>query len=205
MEISYRKYEDSDLEGVKVLVSEIWSGVLGRYAPGRGEEMIWHFVYHYLSLINRSEVAVSGGKVIGFIGGHIFTEPLDGSVYSSEEARIRSALASDDACDATFRFYDWTESLCKAAMAKAGGNFDSELVLFAVSPTVQGRGVGTRLLRDTGFTSGSAGRYYFYTTDNCNVGFYRHSGYKLIHKDVFRDTGIGALESYVFSNDPSSD
>lgn len=205
--LEYRDYKGSDLDGLEELIHDIWFEVMDRYGPGHGEDLIWHFTYHYLSQINRAKVAVEDGKVVGFVGGHMFSQPM-GQISkdaSLERDLIRGRLEAEGSCPSAFLFYDRVEGMCAKAKEMAGGRFDSELVLFAVSPSMQGRGVGSSLLKMSGFRGGDAGRYYFYTTGNCNVGYYTHSGYKLVCKEELRDSRIGLLEWYMFSNDPSSD
>lgn len=205
-DLEYREYRPSDLNGLKDLVSEIWSSVLAGFGPEHEEDLVWHFVYHYLGQTNAAKVALMDGKIVGFVGGHIFAEPMGQMAKDAivEQNNIRSRLEEEGSCEPAFYFYDWVDVMCDKAKNMAGGSFDSELVLFAVSPSMQGNGVGKKLLKELGFKGGMAGRYYFYTTGNCNVGFYTHSGYRLVCEETFRYQGMDILEWYLFSNDPSS-
>ncbi len=206
-DFEYRDYRPSDIDGLQELVAEIWSEVLSGFGPEHEDDLVWHFVYHYLGQINSAKVALTEGKLIGFVGGHIFAEPMGSTSKAAviEENSMRSRLEKEGSCGPAFQFYDWVDAMCEKARKMAGGSFDSELVLFAVSPSMQGKGVGNRLLKELGFSGGMAGRYYFYTTENCNVGFYTHNGYRLVSKEIFRYQGMDILEWYMFSNDPSSD
>ena len=58
--------------------------------------------------------------------------------------------------------------------------YSAELVLFAVNPTYQGKGIGKKLFQSAldYMTRQRLDEFYLFTDTSCNYGFYEHQGMK---------------------------
>ena len=182
-QIDYRKVREEDYERLEELIRNTW-GSKNKYPEKIERARRKASLYHYLSEQNYSCVAVRAGEVVGVLLGRSERLP-----YYKNKLRDLFPLLINRAKLALSRLGRriLRNNLAEARadrqlLRSAKREFDGELVLFVTDGAMQGRGIGTALLRRfyEFLRQNSSRSFYLFTDTACNFGFYQRKGYRRI-------------------------
>ncbi|NLU46258.1 MAG: GNAT family N-acetyltransferase [Euryarchaeota archaeon] len=184
MRIGYRDYETADLPHLLRVASGCWGPRFFPGDPRADADVAVHFVSMFIGEANRSRVAVCEGIPVGFILGRITGEP-PWSLSARAQAETSAAavrLRATGSCDDYLDFYEKVIGSYMDPLEQAGLALDSETLLLAVDPGMQGKGIGKGLLKEMERTMKEAGAadMFLVSTGFSDHGFYTSMGYDRI-------------------------
>lgn len=178
IDVQYREFEQNDYQDLARITGEVW--------PGEGSAMggkLGGAVYlaTFLQRSTYSQVAVANGKPAGFIFARDGDpNPKVEAAWKGVEQESIDRLRRVDPREAD-HLLAGIEAETKAydkVLRESGCDTRYEFVLFAVSPSAQGLGVGRELFsRAELYLYGRGAREaYLETDDSCDWSFYEHRG-----------------------------
>lgn len=188
MDIEFRQAKKADLPAVREIMSETWR--LDDDVDDRGSLDYYQdaYFYSYLANSNYCEVAVAGGRVVGFLLGRCDSlRRMRGYlryIFRYNLARIHLLLrpGGREGLD----IINKTVHVDKKLLRDHYDEFDGELCLFAVADTHRKHGIGQRLLAHFHdfMRANGVGSYYLYTDTYCDIKFYEQNGFELVSLDT---------------------
>ncbi len=180
MDVIYRGFKVGDGPKLSRIVTSTWDfdkGITDPFAASRPG-----LIYLYSCLKNGSfiEVAEHDGQPVGIVIGRTAKVPMHPGFSTRLAAyKLHSHLDSELREFARkwtpyFEAYDELDEETGAA----SGAFDAEIVLFIVSDSMRGKGVGKRLFNDAldFFRESGAESFFLHTDTDCNFEFYERFG-----------------------------
>ncbi len=202
-ELTFRDYDPSDLPMLKAVVGGCWGRSFFVGDPVYDDLITLNFSSIFLEESNRSRVALLDGRAVGFVLGHVFSEPLWSGHDEAHSDRVRSALSlsSDSRSLDYLDYYDKVLTLYREALRVIGRKFDSEIVLLAVDPNCRGLGIGRALIDEIVSVMRSDGvkDTFLFTSGLSDHDFYSHLGFELVVDTYMAAGGFGNVGVYVYA------
>jgi len=203
MDISFRGYLDTDIEFLKRSVGGCWGSSFFVGDDVLDDDISLNFLSMFLEESNCSRVAVIEGVPVGFIFGHLFSEPLWSGWSSAHKDKMESAkrLGNDKRCRDYLEYYGAVFEIYRRAVKDSGKDYDSEIVLLTVNPRYHGLGVGKALLKEmeTTFKEKGASDTFLFTSGFSDHDFYKHVGFELVF-DTYMEMGhFGPVGVYIYA------
>lgn len=179
-EIYYRPFQKQDTRDLASVISESWN-----YEKMFSKKAAYHFshifLYYELARQAFTQVADVDGKAAGIIVGNIKDESKTKYKWLYWPKIIGHGvclLARKEGRDILMNYVGEVGNLNKKMMDNLDESFDTELSLFAVTPKVQGLGVGSELFRffTDKLKQKRMKKFFLYTDTTCNYGFYDYKG-----------------------------
>ncbi len=179
MQIELRKYQKQDFNALETIIRETW-----HYddfsSPKTAMKLARVFLSSCLTNYTFSRVAVMDGNVVGiilanntakhkcFLSNRLLQIKSILSLYSSKEGRNVSKI------------FGSVNGIDKQLLNENNKVYPAELVLFAVSSSCRGKGIGKLLFQSAldYMKQEKLKEFYLFTDTSCNYGFYEHQGMK---------------------------
>lgn len=199
--ILHRDYLPGDLPHLLRTASECWPRFFSG-DPDADADVALHFVSMFLSRANRSLVAVRDGIPVGFILGRRRPGPVRGLSERAEVDRAAAAerIRASGLCGDYLDFYEGAVGRHLGPSGSAAGTADAEVLLLAVAPAMQGRGIGRALLEGMErimAAEGAAG-ISLVSTGFSDHAFYLSAGYEKVSAETAEAGHYGTVSVNVF-------
>jgi len=149
-----------------------------QYVDRKLELSLYGRYFLYLELKRATQVlaAYMGGKLVGVLMADMKNEPKRyASLWQNLYVKITEAVLAIAYKSGTAPYDTANAAMLKEFKKRA--NPDGEICFLAADPAVQGKGIGTLLLKELGRRE-KGKLVYLYTDDNCTYQFYEHRGFE---------------------------
>lgn len=174
--VIYRPLKQSDYDGLKQLVQNEW---YDDYIVADEQATLQFVQFDLYSCLVRSSfgyVATIDDEIVGMVLGRIQAHPPKLATYTKDITDTVLAMITLDSPVATELTNNFQQMKLanRTMMAKVSSHYEAEVVLFIVSATRQGNGIGSHLwqLTQEEFSQHNIQKYYLFTDIWCNYGFY---------------------------------
>jgi len=181
-EVTYRTLKKEDYNTVKTLINQAFN--IEKYTGKRLLNLaLTVYLRDVLAVSQYTKVAAIKGEVVGVILADL---KQDKNPKGSIKHTIISMLASlmilitgFHRLKSTLQYFKFVRTY-KRLKKGVKAPLDAEISLFVVNNDLQGYGVGKTLFNDTinYFKMRHVTKYYLFTDDHCNYGFYEYFGLK---------------------------
>lgn len=197
--VEYRPLQNEDIDALGAILGDIWHS----YTEGR--KRIVSGIIDLANFAQRNtfaEVAVAGGSPVGVI--------MARAGLPSKETQERWSSVMQHACKKLdelggsaadlARFFDAMKQADHDLLEQSASNPDFELVLFAVSDSTRGLGIGSTLMKHAQhYLANHGGSKAFILTDtDCSWEYYEHQGMKRVAEQSFADDKDRILPERMF-------
>lgn len=199
--ITIRPIELDDYTGIAQLIKETWYLNDYKKSPKTIDAYINFDINDCLNRSSFGQVAVKNDTIVGVILARVnhhkpylrqFNRPLMTDLLT---------LLEGNSSDQRSIARDEKERLeANNTMLKSlSKNYDGEIVLFIVSSSEQGNGIGSNLLTKLSnhFDTHQVNNYFLFTDIWCNINFYEHKGFKRIASFPFENENP---QYFIYSN-----
>lgn len=202
--IKYRRFKSSDLTDMEKMFCKAFE--LESYSNDKNvmHHILANYIYTYLQRESYVIIAECNSKPVGFlIGNYRYNIKKKTKIkYFFLKQYHRAFLTHISSGKKYFHCKSLIQETDKALIKSKKSLFDSELILFVVDDSMQGRGVGTTMLQmfKKYLLSNGGQTLYLYTDDYSNVNYYRKMSFK--EEDSRRvklEKGEKAAGFYLFS------
>ena len=175
--LQFRAMQDGDLDALTRIVERVWKmdSMCGGHTIG------WHMAREYLlNTLSHStsvQVALWMQKIAGFlaIDDKFCLNPIRlGKVEFPQKLHTKAV----EVMRTRMAEYD---QLCAKLLKESGRQFDGEVTLFAVEPSLQGKEIGTALFEKAQAYFAHK-NFSLYTDTGCNYSFYDTHGMHCVAK-----------------------
>lgn len=143
-----------------------------------------YFLYLELERATQVFAAYMGNRLVGILMADIKGESrLYSSFMRKFYVKIAKIIMRAFVQGGT-NIYDEANKLMFEEYLKKS-NPDGEICFLAADPTIQGKGIGTLLLKELGKRE-KGKLIYLYTDDNCTYQFYEHKGFERAEEKVIK-------------------
>lgn len=176
MDIEIRELERKDFS--KVIDFAIEGMNFNRYVEGKTELRLYGRYFLYLELNRASQVlaAYMGKRLVGVLLADIKKEPKRyKSLWRNLYVKLVDAVMAIAYKKGTAPYDSANAAMHKKYIKRATP--DGEICFLAADPSIQGKGIGTRLLNELAMRE-KGKLIYLYTDDNCTYQFYESKGFE---------------------------
>lgn len=149
-----------------------------RYVDNKLIQSLYGRYFLYLELERSTQViaAYNNQKLLGVLLADMKSEPkLYSSFWRRVYIKIFKAIMMIFVKGGSDVYDEANKKMLKEYLKKS--NPDGEICFLAADPTAQGKGIGTRLLKE--LEKREKGKLiYLYTDNNCTYQFYEHKGFE---------------------------
>ena len=188
MQIKLREYQKQDFKALETIIKETW-----HYddfsSPKIAIKLARVFLSSCLTNYTFSRVAVVDGNIVGIIMVNNIAKhkcPLSNRLLQIES--ILSLLSSKEGRKIS-KIFSNINGIDKQLLNENNKIYSAELVLFIVSSSCRGKGIGKMLFQSVlnYMKQKKLKEFYLFTDTSCNYGFYEHQGMKrrLEKKHIF--------------------
>ena len=149
-----------------------------RYVDGKLAPRLYGRYFLYLELKRATQViaAYMGDRIVGVLMAEMKNEPKQyGSFWRNFYVKIVDAVMAMAYQNGVAPYETANQVMLKEYMKTA--NPDGEICFLAADPTLQGKGIGTKLCNELARRE-KGKQVYLYTDDNCTYQFYEHKGFE---------------------------
>lgn len=176
MDIEIRALHRKDFS--KVIDFAIKGMHFNRYVEGKTELRLYGRYFLYLELQRATQViaAYMGDTLVGVLMANMKNEPkIHTSVWRKLYVKMVDMVMAIAYRKGTAPYDDANVAMLKKYTQRS--NPDGEICFLAADPTIQGKGIGTKLLNE--LARREKGKLiYLYTDDNCTYQFYEQKGFE---------------------------
>lgn len=188
MKIELREYQKQDFKALETIIKETW-----HYddfsSPKIAIKLARVFLSSCLTNYTFSRVAVVDGNIVGIIMVNNIAKhkcPLSNRLLQIKS--ILSLLSSKEGRKIS-KIFSNINGIDKQLLNENNKIYSAELVLFVVSSSCRGKGIGKMLFQSVlnYMKQKKLKEFYLFTDTSCNYGFYEHQGMKrrLEKKHIF--------------------
>ncbi|MFR4948614.1 GNAT family N-acetyltransferase [Thomasclavelia spiroformis] len=188
MQIKLREYQKQDFKALETIIKETW-----HYddfsSPKIAIKLARVFLSSCLTNYTFSRVAVVDGNIVGIIMVNNIAKhkcPLSNRLLQIKS--ILSLLSSKEGRKIS-KIFSNINGIDKQLLNENNKIYSAELVLFIVSSSCRGKGIGKMLFQSVlnYMKQKKLKEFYLFTDTSCNYGFYEHQGMKrrLEKKHIF--------------------
>ena len=188
MQIKLREYQKQDFKALETIIKETW-----HYddfsSPKIAIKLARVFLSSCLTNYTFSRVAVVDGNIVGIIMVNNIAKhkcPLSNRLLQIKS--ILSLLSSKEGRKIS-KIFSNINGIDKQLLNENNKIYSAELVLFVVSSSCRGKGIGKMLFQSVlnYMKQKKLKEFYLFTDTSCNYGFYEHQGMKrrLEKKHIF--------------------
>lgn len=188
MKIELREYQKQDFKALETIIKETW-----HYddfsSPKIAIKLARVFLSSCLTNYTFSRVAVVDGNIVGIIMVNNIAKhkcPLSNRLLQIKS--ILSLLSSKEGRKIS-KIFSNINGIDKQLLNENNKIYSAELVLFIVSSSCRGKGIGKMLFQSVlnYMKQKKLKEFYLFTDTSCNYGFYEHQGMKrrLEKKHIF--------------------
>ena len=191
--LQFRAMQDGDLDALTRLVERVWEmdSMCG------GHETGWYMAREYLlktfSHSTSVQIALWEQKVAGFLALDDKSRP---SPIRLDRMEIPQELHTKEIETMRARMAEY-DQLCARLLKASGRPFDGEITLFAVEPSLQGKGIGTALF-EWARAYFDRKEFFLYTDTGCNYSFYDAHRMRCLAKQPYRNPYQEKKAFYIF-------
>lgn len=170
MDIKIRELDRKDFN--KVIYFAIKGMNFNRYVDGKTELRLYgrYFLYSELKRATQVLAAYMGDRLIGVLLADMRNEPKRyTSCWRNLYVKIVDAIMAVAYKNGNAPYDSANADMLKEYVKTADP--DGEICFFAADPTIQGKGIGTKLLNELAIRE-KGKLIYLYTDDNCTYQFY---------------------------------
>lgn len=202
--IKYRKFKSSDITYMEEMFCKAFE--LESYSSDKHvmHHILANYLYTYLQRESYIIIAECNSRPVGFLIGN-YRDKIKNKTrikYYLLRQYHKAFLTHISSGQKYFHCKSLIQKTDKALIKAKQSAFDSELILFVVDDSVQGRGVGTTMLHmfKEYLLSNGGRKLYLYTDDYSNVNYYRRMSFKEENSRRIRlDKGEKPAGFYLFS------
>ena len=177
MKITFREYQKEDFKILGNIVRET-----RHYdefsSPKTAVKLARVFLSSCLTNYTFSRVALLNNKPIGIILVKNIANHKCPLKYRLKQMKYILSLYLSKEGRKVSKIFENVYGIDKQLLADAGKTYPSELTLFAVDTSCQGKGVGKNLFNSAleYLNKQRINEFYLFTDTSCNYGFYEHQG-----------------------------
>lgn len=177
--ITYRSIKPSDFKHLAELIDITWN-YSSLASTFNAQQMSYAFLFSCLANQSFTQVAVKNNQPVGLIMGRIEETNLKQKLYLLPLFFNLFSLHFTAEGRQAFQSFRRSLHVNKSLLKQTYETYDGELVLFAVSPEVQGEGVGSKLFNNFlhYLRSEGASTFFLFTDTGCTYSFYDNKGLK---------------------------
>ena len=196
--LAYRPFEQRDFEPLAELVAHMWFADAAQQAqPLLGAaELSAHLRRHNWSQVACVDGVARAAVLVALRGREDRRQHWDGVRHAYEE-RLHQLVGPHET-NSQLELID-QEARASAHLASKGKPWaDATIELLIVNPSLQGTGVGTRLLHAAcnHLRREGARGFYLMTDDGCDYGYYDHLGYARVYQHESSYPGVANVYAY---------
>lgn len=175
MQMQFREYQKKDFQSLKEIVRKTWcyDEFSSQKTASRLAEV---FLSSCLTNYTFSQVAVLNDTVAGIIlAKKIESHRCSPANRFNQIKSIINLYLSKEGRQ-VFQIFKRVHEIDMQLLNNCHKTYSAELVLFAVNPTYQGKGIGKKLFQSAldYMTRQRLDEFYLFTDTSCNYGFYEH-------------------------------